>query len=148
MAPMRRLRRWAIHIFIVVNFHFASIHYLVKIISTFQSIIRPYSGNQTKISVFYFLNSLYRSQANLLTRFVCLYARSMRWHIWVLLGPDSNKMLRPGFLKLFLLQIYKLCKLSKVIFNIEKSNQLGKVPVHYFPPSYITVVFTVLKLNC
>ena len=28
--------------------------------------------------------------------FVCLTGRSMRRHTWVLMGPDSNKMLKPG----------------------------------------------------
>ncbi len=29
--------------------------------------------------------------------FVYLHARSVRRHTWVLMGPDSNKMLKPGF---------------------------------------------------
>ena len=31
------------------------------------------------------------------TTIVCLHARSVRRHTWVQMGPDSNKMLKPGF---------------------------------------------------
>ncbi len=33
--------------------------------------------------------------------FVCLPARSVRKHAWVQMGPDSNKMLKPGFKSLY-----------------------------------------------
>ena len=29
--------------------------------------------------------------------FVCLHARSVQRHTWFLMGPDSNRMLMPGF---------------------------------------------------
>ncbi len=31
----------------------------------------------------------------------CLHARSVQRHTWVLMGPDSNKMLQPGFKSLY-----------------------------------------------
>ncbi len=34
--------------------------------------------------------------------FVCLHAHSVQRHTWVLMGPDSNKMLKPGFSSLVL----------------------------------------------
>ncbi len=33
--------------------------------------------------------------------FVCLHARSVRRHTWVVMGPDLNKMLKPGFKSLY-----------------------------------------------
>ncbi len=64
-------------------------------------------GSVTKIQIYEMMNSLQMNQMLLvmypcMVEFVCLslHAHSVRRHTWVLMGPDSNKMLKAGLLQI------------------------------------------------
>ena len=56
---------------------------------------------------------------------ICLLARFVRRHTWILMGPDSNKMLKPGFKSL--LYVCWPCRSCRLVYGIDRNRLKWKV---------------------